>query len=219
MTAQTKATLKTYFDTGDKPTATEFADLIDSFADADHNHDEAYSAIDHNHSDVYEPLDPTILKEADIGTTVQAYDATILKEADIGTKVLAPDGDGSALTGLAVPIFTKSFTSTAQTITSAGALTLAHGLGAAPALMAGFLKCIDGGGDAGYAQNDEVLVGLTANGAPGATSRGIACMSDATNIVLRFGSEATALHALHKTSGADTALTNTKWNLIVKAWA
>ena len=35
-----------------------------------------------------------------IGTNVQAYDATILTAADIGTAVLAPDGEGSALTGV-----------------------------------------------------------------------------------------------------------------------
>ena len=44
---------------------------------------------DHNHSGVYEPADATILKDADIGVTVQAYDATILVDADIGVNVQA----------------------------------------------------------------------------------------------------------------------------------
>jgi hypothetical protein len=65
----------------------------------------------------YEPLDATIVKDADIGVTVQGYDATIvvdadigvtvqaydatyLVDADIGTTVLSPTGDGSGLTGL-----------------------------------------------------------------------------------------------------------------------
>jgi len=43
----------------------------------------------HNHSGVYEPADATILKDADIGVTVQAYDATILNAADIGVTVQA----------------------------------------------------------------------------------------------------------------------------------
>jgi hypothetical protein len=38
-----------------------------------------------------EAADSTILKDADIGTSVQAYDATILKDADIGTSVQAHD--------------------------------------------------------------------------------------------------------------------------------
>jgi hypothetical protein len=47
-----------------------------------------------------EAFDATILKDADIGVTVEAFDATILKDADIGVTVLSPTGDGSGLTGL-----------------------------------------------------------------------------------------------------------------------
>lgn len=52
--ANVKATLKTYFDT-------------------------LYSAVGHSHSGVYEPADATILKDADIGSTVQAYDIDTAK--------------------------------------------------------------------------------------------------------------------------------------------
>ena len=45
----------------------------------------------HLHTGVYEPADATILKDADIGSTVEAYDATILKDADIGSTVEAYD--------------------------------------------------------------------------------------------------------------------------------
>jgi hypothetical protein len=48
---------------------------------------DAFASTTHNHSGVYEPADATILKDADIGVTVQAYDATILNEADIGVLV------------------------------------------------------------------------------------------------------------------------------------
>lgn len=37
MTAQDKTTIKTYFETGDKPTQTQFANLIDSYQDANSN--------------------------------------------------------------------------------------------------------------------------------------------------------------------------------------
>jgi len=37
------------------------------------------AAGDHNHSGIYEPADATILKDADIGTTVQSYDADTAK--------------------------------------------------------------------------------------------------------------------------------------------
>lgn len=52
--ANIKATLKTYFDS-------------------------LYSATGHNHGGVYEPADATILKDADIGSTVQAHDADTAK--------------------------------------------------------------------------------------------------------------------------------------------
>lgn len=44
---------------------------------------------DHVHTGVYEPADATILKDADIGSTVQAYDATYVVDADIGVNVQA----------------------------------------------------------------------------------------------------------------------------------
>ena len=55
-------------------------DLSSTFAD--------YS---HDHLGVYEPVDATILRSADIGTTVQAHDSTILVDADIGVSVQGYD--------------------------------------------------------------------------------------------------------------------------------
>lgn len=66
---------------------------LDGKSATSHNHDAAYSAISHNHTGVYEPADATILKDADIGVTVQAYDATIVVDADIGTTVQGYDVD------------------------------------------------------------------------------------------------------------------------------
>ena len=42
-----------------------------------------------NFTGTFEPVDPTILKDADIGVTVQGYDATILNDADIGVNIEA----------------------------------------------------------------------------------------------------------------------------------
>jgi len=55
----------------------------------------------HNHTGTYEPVDATILKDADIGSTVQAYDADIAKtdtdQAWTGSQRATPvtDADGS----------------------------------------------------------------------------------------------------------------------------
>jgi hypothetical protein len=48
---------------------------------------------DHTHTGVYEPADATILKDADIGSTVLAYSATVVYDADIGSTVQAYDVD------------------------------------------------------------------------------------------------------------------------------
>ena len=59
------------------------------------------AASSHNHSGVYEPADATILKDADIGSTVQAYDADTAKldvdQAWTGSQRSAfiTDNDGS----------------------------------------------------------------------------------------------------------------------------
>jgi hypothetical protein len=47
--------------------------------------------LDGQHASAFEPADGTILKDADIGSTIQAYDATILKSANIGSTVQGYD--------------------------------------------------------------------------------------------------------------------------------
>jgi hypothetical protein len=65
--------LKAVF-TGSEPTA------LGEFTAGDtipFEHLSGVAAAGHDHSGVYEPADSTILRDADIGTTVQAYDADI----------------------------------------------------------------------------------------------------------------------------------------------
>lgn len=50
---------------------------------------DAKSDTSHNHTGVYEPADATILKDADIGVSVQAYDVDTLK-ADVADTLTAP---------------------------------------------------------------------------------------------------------------------------------
>ena len=105
--------------------------------------------------------------------------------------------------------FTKSFQSTQQTITSAGSLTLAHGLGKKPGLLMTSLVCLTA--EAGYSVGDEVFVSQAAQ----------SLVPDATNINVRFGSTAgTSYSVMHKTTGVTpTGLTNANWQFVVRAWA
>lgn len=118
-------------------------------------------------------------------------------------------GTGTAVT---------TFQSTQQTITSAGSLTLAHGLGAKPQLVTGVLQNLTA--EANYSIGDEIMfpayLGFAGGLAP--LSRGIAIVPDATNLNIRFGSSANAFDYLNKTTGVLTALTNANWALVARAW-
>ena len=118
----------------------------------------------------------------------------------------------------AVPqIFSKSFTSTQQTITAAGGLTLAHSLGAVPKIVTATLHCTTG--ENNYSAGDEIIIHTGPMDSP-ATNRGMSVVPDATNINIRFGSQSPATFVgLDKSSGAGVGLTNTNWTLIIKAWA
>ena len=138
-------------------------------------------------------------------------------EAETGTdivKYMNPLRTAQAIAALAASVFSEAFTSADQTVSAAGGLTLAHGLGGVPTLIQYRLKCTST--DAGYAVDDEVVITTQAGDN---TNTGLSVWPDATNVNVRFGSAATtSLQYLNKTTGALTALTDTKWQLIVRAW-
>lgn len=106
------------------------------------------------------------------------------------------------------------FTSTDQTITAGGTLTLAHGLGAVPFTTDFYLVCQTG--EHNYTAGDIVKANLGQSTAS-VDSCGVAVIVDATNIVLRFGSEASTFKGLDKTAGTGVDFTNANWLLRVKA--
>lgn len=114
------------------------------------------------------------------------------------------------------PVFTASYTSADQTITTAGSLSLTHSLGAKPKVVILWLKNTSTEGN--YSVNDEVLVtveGLVA----GTGDHAISVVRTATTVELRFGNIANVFTILNKTTGVGFATTNSKWALIVQAFA
>lgn len=101
-----------------------------------------------------------------------------------------------------------------QTITSAGLLTLAHGLGFEPNVQF-FVKCLTA--QHNYSVGDKLEV-------PGSISnstvdqKGISCVVDATNLTIRFGAEAAVFGVLNKTTGVGADLANTSWAFIAEAF-
>jgi hypothetical protein len=111
--------------------------------------------------------------------------------------------------------FTKLFTSSGQTITFGGALTLAHGLGTTPTLVQCRLKCT--APDGNYSVNDEVLLNYSP-GDGGTNNGGVgSIVVDSTNVNVRYISSGILL--ANKSTGSIFNITAANWNLIVRAWA
>ncbi len=150
------------------------------------------------------------------GTLPVANGGTGLAALGSALQVLRTNSGVTALE-FATPVFSSSFTSTGQTITAAGQLTIAHGLGAAPKLV--FARIKNTSAELNYSIGDEVAMNLgqTDGVATGNQGLSIIC-GDSTNLVIRFGSTAASLRILDKTTGAPTSIDNTKWQLYVSAW-
>lgn len=111
------------------------------------------------------------------------------------------------------PALTKSFVSSAQTITAAGLLTLAHGLGVVPKLIRTSLVCQTG--EFGWSAADEALVDIVSCDG----TRQSAIYWDATNVYIRQSLDASLCTVANKTTGAVSAITNANWKLVVRAFA
>lgn len=108
--------------------------------------------------------------------------------------------------------FTKLFTSTGQTITAGGSLTLAHSIGRAPILIIPYLVC--GTNDSGYTVGQKLYICLGRTD----SARGVVVVPDATNLNVRYGSAANTFSSLNFSNGNDANLTNSSWTLFLEAW-
>lgn len=113
------------------------------------------------------------------------------------------------LDNVALP-FTKRFASSNQTITSAGSLTLAHGLSATPTLVYSYLVCTTA--ELNYSVNDIAYVQFGDGNTAGAS--GHIVVPDATNLNVRYSSNAPVYQILNKTTGAVTGITHANWRAV-----
>jgi hypothetical protein len=109
--------------------------------------------------------------------------------------------------------FSGSYTSPAQTITLAGALSLTHSLGGMPSLLQARLRCVTAEG--GYSINDEVMFNLQGD-FDGAAARGVSVVPTATTLDVRYSSN--GFQIVRKDNGALLSITAGNWNLILRAW-
>lgn len=151
--------------------------------------------------------------ETAAGIVELATAAEIRTGADTG-RVPTPAGLLSALG------FSASFTSAEQTISNAGSLTIAHGLGRAPALVSASLICKIASEN--YAVGDVInLVGTISPAGGTAVQSGFSMFvdsGDTTNIKIRFTNETNPMRVFNKTTGVGAAVPNASWRLIIRAW-
>lgn len=147
--------------------------------------------------------------------------ASILTGATVGASGAVPvityNAKGQITsTTTALPIIGSRgyYESAQQTITAAGALTLAHGLGVKPVLVKIVLQCTTA--EYNYSIGDEVTEFIHGWGA---ASRGVTVTPDATNLNVRFGSTVTPFAIFDKTTGAASVCTNASWRVVFRAWA
>lgn len=109
-------------------------------------------------------------------------------------------------------LISGGFQSTDQTITNAGALTLAHGLGVVPKIIQVALVCQTG--ELGYTAGDVVFI--NAHTISYNNNYGQVVVPDATNLNIRFGSAGYVI--MNKGTGAQAVMTNGNWKARFYAW-
>lgn len=112
------------------------------------------------------------------------------------------------------PVFTKSFESTQQTITFAGALTIAHGMAVKPKIVYAVLQSIIA--EFNYTIGDEVAINVGSS-VESALDCGLSIVPDATNLNVRFGTNGITI--INKTNGNAVQITAANWRLVLRAYA
>jgi hypothetical protein len=106
--------------------------------------------------------------------------------------------------------YVPRFTSSDQTITAGGSLTLAHGLGASPAKVWFDLVCTTA--ELGFSVGQRIPGADMTTGKNG-TGPALVVVPDATNLNVRFGSASPVFQVCRFDTGASVNLTNTSWTV------
>jgi hypothetical protein len=112
-------------------------------------------------------------------------------------------------------VLTDDYDSGPQTITGGGLLTLDHGLGVEPRAFDFYLVCLVA--EDGYSIGDRIDAKL--NSSTPSTSVFNSYSFTDSQILFRFSNASSSFVTGNKSSGAQTGLTNSRWNLVVRAYA
>ena len=118
---------------------------------------------------------------------------------------------------LATPVLTKEYVSAGQTITSAGSLSLSHGLSAVPKIVTMELVCVTA--ENGYSIGDVVELYPFNSSSTANVAWGASVTKNSSTVDVRFASQNPSFTGINKTTGAQVNFTNANWNLVVRAFA
>lgn len=153
----------------------------------------------------------SLINDATAETTVNDADTILIYDASASAprKMTRANFIGSGST----------YTSTNQTITTSGTLTLAHGLGSAPSRIRLLLYCNTD--QYGYVAGEYIDLSASVWGVTINNDRYYGCTVtyDATNIFIQYSNYASVFYVHQKsgTPGAYGSITNTSWRLVVVA--
>lgn len=158
----------------------------------------------------YDGTDFVIIDQIPNATGLVAASTAETQAGSLSTKAITPAGLLGAVA------FANHYNSGNQTITSGGALTLAHGLGREPVDVKYWLKCLTA--EHGYSIGNKIpMADCFSNSA--VDSKNLVFIADATNISIRFGAAANPMSSLNFTNGVGVDLTSANWALVIDAWA
>lgn len=115
----------------------------------------------------------------------------------------------------AAAIFTQTFTTPAQTITSGSPFSTPHTLGVIPTLVYFYLQCLTA--EHGYNIGDIVIVNPNSDNT--ALSRGFSCTPTSSGFNGIYGGQSGGVFVVIQSGGTSTVLTNANWNFFIRAWA
>lgn len=134
--------------------------------------------------------------------SAELLDGVSTRKGYTGTRVaLLCDGTGWRTVGGCWRYFSGN-----QSISSAGTLSLTHGLGVVPKRVWVSLKCLSA--ELNYSVGDIVTQPFYDHNS---TNIGVAVVADATSLTTRYGSAVNPFSLLNKTTGGATVLTNASW--------
>lgn len=142
----------------------------------------------------------------------------VVSAASAGSDYLAPNGNGSALTGITAGqisglSFPLNFTSSDQTITFGGTVSVSHGFGTVPSMIVLLLICQTG--EYGYTAGQ--IVFSNPAGDISSASSGISVIISNSSITLRYGN--TAVGLTNASDGNSVTMTAANWKARIKAWS